>query len=89
MTRDEFAESTLKAAVAQGYAVAINRDGYRQIDFVYKELHEGHLNRLYPTILADNADISALIKMVAPGRPCAYKPMKDIIKAIKLGQTVN
>lgn len=90
MTRDEFVESTLKTAIAQGYSVAFNRDGYRQIDFGHKNLHEEHLKRLYPAVLASDADISALIEGVAPGRPCAHRPMKGIIRKLKaLGQGNN
>ena len=36
MTRVDFVAQTLNIAVGQGYPVALNRDGYKQIDFGHK-----------------------------------------------------
>jgi hypothetical protein len=79
MTRDEFVDGVLQLARVEGYPVRTNRDGLLQIDFGHKQLHEGHLRRLYPEILRGGANIPGLINRIAPGRPCVHKPMKAII----------
>lgn len=81
MTKDEFIEAVIREAQQQGYTVEDSRNG-RQIDFGHKKLHEGHLSSLYPLIMADGADVAALIEEIAPGRPCSHKPMREILAAI-------
>ena len=76
-------EAVIGIAQQQGHKLEINRNGLRQIDFGHKKLHEGHLERLLPDILAPDADISSLIENVAPGRPCAHRPMKEIIAQLR------
>jgi len=78
-----FIESVVRIAKQQGYRIEINRDGRQQIDFGHKKLHEGHLEAIFPAVLAPNADITSLIKTVAPGRPCAHRPMKKIIAQLR------
>ena len=82
MRRPEFVNRVFQIAQAEGYSVALNRLGLRQIDFGHKKLHEAHLEQLYPSALAPGARISKLIEEVAPGRPCAHKPMKQIIERL-------
>ena len=82
MTKDEFINAVIAEAQRQGYAIEDSRNG-RQIDFGNKKLHEGHLGKLYPQILADGVDIAALIEDIAPGRPCSHKPMREILAALK------
>lgn len=67
----------------EGYTLERNRDGLRQIDFGNKKLHEGHIELLYPEILNPDVHMSTLIDNVAPGRPCAHRPMKEIMKKIR------
>ncbi len=81
MTENEFVDSVLAEALRQGYRTGSSRNG-RQIDFGHKKLHEGHLRTLYPHILAEDADVTALIEKVAPGRPCSHKPMKEVLAKI-------
>jgi hypothetical protein len=38
---------------------------------------------MFPEILEDGVAISTIIEKVAPGRPCTFKPMKEIIEEIK------
>ena len=48
----QFIESVLTESENQGYPIAINRYGLRQIDFGNnKKLHEKHLAEMYPQIL--------------------------------------
>lgn len=82
MTQDEFIEAIVAKARSQGYSIENSRNG-RQIVFGHKKLHEGHLSRLYPEILAECANIPSLIDAVAPGRPCSHKPMKKIVTIVK------
>lgn len=82
MTQDEFVDVILATARSQGYSIENSRNG-RQIDFGLKKLHEGHLMRLYPDIIAEGAQIPRLIEHVAPGRPCTHKPMREIVAAVK------
>jgi hypothetical protein len=85
MTREEFIQTVIDVAKKHGYPVRINRYNQLQIDFGHKQLHEGHLGKLYPDILGEDVNIPKLIECVAPGRPCTYKPMKEIIADIKRG----
>lgn len=82
MTQDEFVEAIVATARSQGYLIENSRHG-RQIDFGHKKLHEGHLRRLYPDILAEDAHIPSLIDAMAPGRPCSHKPMREIVATVK------
>ena len=82
ITKQEFISRVVTQAKTLGYKIETNRNGQRQIDFGIKKLHEGHLAALYPGILEENANISRLIDLVAPGRPCSHKPMKTIIASI-------
>jgi hypothetical protein len=84
MTRTEFVNRVLQIAQAEGYPVKINRDGRRQIDFGHKQLHEEHLRQLFPDILMTNASVNRLVDKVAPGRPCAHKPLREIIAKLAL-----
>jgi len=70
-----------------GYPVEMSRNG-RQIDYGHKKLREGHLAEVYPEILQPGAHIPSLINRVAPGRPCAHRPTREIIAAMARGQAV-
>lgn len=82
MTKDDFINSVFELAKANGYSVELNRNGQEQADFGHKKLHSGHLSRLYPHILSQGVNVSALIDQVAPGRPCSHGPMKDILRKL-------
>ena len=86
MSRPEFVNRVFQVAEAAGYPVALNRFGLRQIDFGHKKLHEEHVGGLYPSALAAGAHIGKLIEEVAPGRPCAHKPMRQIIERLTAAQ---
>lgn len=79
MNENNFVDEVVRVARSMGYPIEINREGKRQIDFGHKKLHEGHLRQLYPEILLRDASVSRLIDKVAPGRPCAHRPMKLIL----------
>jgi hypothetical protein len=82
MDREFYIIKVIECARNQGHLIETNRDGFLQINFGNKKLHQKHLNALYPNILAPHASISQLIEEVAPGRPCSHKPMRDIINII-------
>lgn len=84
MDKEQFVSSVVRLARASGYKIEINREGLTQIDFGNKKLHAKHLQSLFPAVLEEWANISALIEAVAPGRPCTHKPMKEIVSAIRL-----
>ena len=81
--KNDFIEEVLKIAEDNGYTIEVGkRNKLQQIDFGNKKLHAGHLEKLYPEILSKDANISVLINNVAPGRPCAHKPMRKTIEQI-------
>jgi len=82
MDRELFIIKVVECARKQGFVIETNRDGFLQIDFGNKKLHQKHLNELFPEILSSNAKIAKLIEKIAPGRPCTHKPMRDIISLI-------
>ncbi len=79
----QFIDQVVSMARKKGFRIETNRDGLTQIDFGNKKLHVGHLQEIFPEILEDGATISTIIEKVAPGRPCTFKPMKEIIAEIK------
>lgn len=85
-TETECVDMIIDEARKRGYAIEDSRNG-RQINFGHKKLHEGHLTALCPDIFCLDARIPTLINKVAPGRPCAHKPMREIVESInaKLG----
>ncbi len=83
MNTQQFIEIVISIARSLGYSVASNRLGQEQIDFGHKKIHSGHLVKLFPDIMKENANISRLIESVAPGRPCAHRPMRKIIQMIQ------
>jgi len=66
MTQNEFVDAIIAVAQSNGYLIENSRNG-KQIDFGHKKLHEKHLIKLYPGILANGANVSSLIDSVAPG----------------------
>lgn len=82
MTEKEFIDAVIFEAQRHGYLVESSRNG-RQIDFGHKKLHEKHLCRPYPAILREDMDIAGLIDVVALGRPCSHRPMKEILARIR------
>jgi hypothetical protein len=77
-----FINETLEEARKQGHVIECSGRNGMQINFGNKKLHEGHLRKLYPDILRPNAHIARLIDVVAPGRPCTHKPMREIIHSL-------
>jgi hypothetical protein len=81
--KEEIIDEVVRVARARGYKIESNTlTGETQINFGNKKLHVGHLGALYPSILSPSASISSLIEQVAPGRPCANKPMREIIEQL-------
>jgi hypothetical protein len=81
--KEEFIDEVVHIARARGYKIESNtRTGETQINFGNKKLHLGHLGALNPSILSSSASISSLIEQVAFGRPCAHKPMREIIEQL-------
>jgi hypothetical protein len=84
MEKERFIDAVFRIARSQGYRTEFSEQtGYDQIDFGNKKLHAGHIGKLYPAALIDDADISLLIDEVAPGRPCSHRPMREIIEQMK------
>lgn len=79
----QFINQVVTIAQKKGFRIETNRDGVTQIDFGNKKLHARHLRAMFPRIVENGASISRTIEMVAPGRPCTFKPMKEIIEEIK------
>ena len=86
MKATECVDMIIHGARKKGYTIEDSENG-RQINFGHKKLHEGHLAELCPDIFRPDAHIPTLINKVAPGRPCAHKPMREIVESInaKLG----
>jgi hypothetical protein len=82
ISKEAFVDQVLQTAKELGYPVERNRQGLRQVDFGHKRLHEDHIGQLYPDILQSSANIARLIDRVAPGRPCAHKPMREIMTQV-------
>lgn len=84
MTLAQFLDAFFKIGRTLGYPVEMSRNG-RQIDYGHKKLSERHLRKLHPEILQPDAHIPSLINRVAPGRPCAHRPTREIIEAMARG----
>jgi len=82
-TKTDFVADVIAIARRIGWRTEMNRDGLAQIDFGNKKLHAGHLEAMFPEILADGVSISNVIEKVAPGRPCTHKPMREIVAELK------
>jgi len=82
MNQQEFIDQVSRIARAKGFKVETNTNGQTPIDFGHKKLHSGHLAKLFPEILLRDANIAKLIDAVAPGRPCAHKPMREIVEQL-------
>lgn len=83
MNITQFVNLVVTIARKNGWRIETNRDGLTQIDFGNKKLHSRHLEAMFPEILQDGASISGIIEKIAPGRPCTFKPMREIIAEIK------
>ena len=83
MDKTQFVNLVVTIARKNGWRIETNRDGLTQIDFGNKKLHARHLEAMFPEILEDGASISTIIDKIAPGRPCTFKPMREIIAEIK------
>ncbi len=83
MDTQQFVEQVVTIARTKGFRIETNREGLTQIDFGNKKLHSRHLQAMYPEIMDDGVTISQIIEKVAPGRPCTFKPMKEIISDMK------
>jgi len=83
MNLQEFLVQFFLFARQDGYAIETSYyNGREQVDFGNKKLHAGHLEQIFPEILDPEANISQLIERVAPGRPCAHRPTREIIQRI-------
>lgn len=81
---EQFIDDVFRIAREKGHRIETNqRNGLPQIDFGLKKLHLGHIRRLYPGVLMENAQVNKLIESVAPGRPCSHKPFRKIIEQMK------
>jgi hypothetical protein len=83
LNKEQFIREVFRIAEKQGYQIEINKNGLKQIDFGHKKLHAGHIQQLYPDILAFTQELPKLIERVAPGRPCTHRPMRIIINKIQ------
>ncbi len=85
---DDFLNDVLRVASQQGYRIETLRGtDIPQIDFGIKKLHARHILALFPAILADDADINRMIENVAPGRPCAHRPFRELVAQIRREHT--
>jgi hypothetical protein len=83
-TFNEFQSDVLRVAESHGYKIECLRGtDIPQVDFGDKKLHGNHFRTLFPSVLADNANIENLIEKIAPGRPCTHLPFQKIVKQIK------
>jgi len=81
---EQYIDDVFRIAREKGHLIETNqRNGLAQIDFGLKKLHLGHIEKLYPDVLMENAKVNKLIESVAPGRPCSHKPFREIIEKIK------
>jgi hypothetical protein len=81
---NDFVDDVLRVARHQGHRIETLRGSdIPQIDFGIKKLHAHHIRALFPAVLADDADINSMIKDVAPGRPCAHRPFREIVSQIR------
>ena len=83
MDFQQFIDEVVAIARKKGFRIETNRDGLTQIHFGNKKLHARHLRAMYPEIMEDGVTVSTIIEKVAPGRPCTFKPMKEIIAEMK------
>ena len=84
LNKEQFVREVFRIAEKQGYKIEQNkRIDLKQIDFGHKKLHAGHIQQLYPDILAFTGELPKLIKRVAPGRPCTHRPMRNIVNQIQ------
>lgn len=82
-SKEQFIDDVFRVARERGYRIETNRrNNLPQIDFGLKKLHLGHIKKLYPDVLLENAKVNKLIERVAPGRPCSHKPFREIIEQI-------
>ncbi len=80
---DDFVKDVLRIAREHGHKIETSRNNILpQIDFGPKKLHEDHIRKLYPYALFGWIDISMLIDVVAPGRPCSHAPFRKIIEQL-------
>jgi hypothetical protein len=83
-TFNEFQSDILRIAKSHGYEIeCLQGTNIPQVDFGHKKLHGKHFRALFPSVLAENADINKLIEEIAPGRPCSHLPFRMIVKQIK------
>ena len=83
-TFEEFQSDVLRLAKSHGYKIEhLQGTDIPQVDFGNKKLHGKHFRELFPSVLADNANINKLIEKIAPGRPCTHLPFRTIVRQIK------
>lgn len=82
MNKAQFINQVIKQARLHGYKVNFNKYDLQQIDFGNKTLHTDQIGKLFPQVLEEGAQIANEIDKVAPGRPCANAPMKEIIASL-------
>lgn len=89
MNRSQFIEAVVAGARARNLAVTHNRNGRVSICFnatSKKSLHADHLGKLFDCGYAEQgrtqAERNALVKQVAPGRPCTHRELREIVEAM-------
>lgn len=71
----------VRIARERGNRIETNqRNNLSQIDYGIKKLHLGHIKRLYPDVLLENAKVKKIIAEIAPGRSCSHKLFREIIE---------
>jgi len=82
-TFDEFQSDVLRIAKFHGHKIErLRGTDIPQVDFGHKKLNGKHFILLFPSALAENADINKLIEEAAKGRPCTHPPFRKIVKQI-------
>ena len=87
MHRNEFVQAVIAGAGRRALPVSYNRNGRASILFnakSKKSLHADHLAALFDRGYADPertpAERNALVKLVAPGRPCTHRGLREIVE---------
>jgi len=79
MKIQEFTQSFFGAASKTPYGIYSNRNGQKAVNFGHKQLHEGHVEKLYRWAQKHQGKLStADFNLLILGRPCACAPFFEI-----------